>query len=265
MIAAVLLLAVGAGDVLRRRIAGRAQPVVGLLVAAAIVLVAGVGYASPLDIAPVATAAALVVAALWMLAVRIDETVTPPLWPAVVLVVALALGAVLTPWGAEPVSVLPGAPAVDPGVAIAALAALIALTTTANLITRAMLTVARGSHPSPGGPSDSRWVMRFGGRRALVVEREEAESDAAPVSASTLQGGRIIGPLERLLIVALALVGAQGLIAALLAAKGIVRFPEISADRRLGSKAEEFLIGSLTSWSLAGLAVALVACASGAL
>jgi hypothetical protein len=265
MIAAILLLAVGVGDVVRRRVAGRAQPVIGLLVATAIIFVAGIGYARPLDIAPVATAAALVVAALWMLAVRIDETVTPPLWPAVVLIVALALAAVLTPWGAEPVSVVPGAPVVDPGLALAVLAVLVALTTTANLMTRAMLTIARGSHPSSGAHPDRRWVMRVGRRRALVVEREETAPDAAQISASTLQGGRIIGPLERLLIVALALVGAQGLIAALLAAKGIVRFPEISADRRLGSKAEEFLIGSLTSWSLAGLAVALVACASGAL
>ena len=77
-------------------------------------------------------------------------------------------------------------------------------------------------------------------------------------------GGRIIGPLERLLIVFLALAGAPTLIAALLAAKGIVRFPEISADRGTGSKAEEFLIGSLTSWGLAGLGFLLIVAAQNA-
>lgn len=264
MIAAVLLLAVGVGDLARRRLSGTAQPIVGLVVAAAILLIAGVGYAGPLGIAPVTTGIAAVIAALWMLAVRIDETVTPPLWPAALLVAAVTLGAVLTPWNAEPVRVVPGAAELEPGLALAVLAVVAALTTTANLITRAMLQVARGSHPGQGVHPDSRWVMRWGRRRALVIEREDAES-GPPAAPSTLQGGRIIGPLERLLIVALALVGAQGLIAALLAAKGIVRFPEISADRRFGSKAEEFLIGSLTSWALAGLGVALVARASGAL
>lgn len=67
-----------------------------------------------------------------------------------------------------------------------------------------------------------------------------------------LRGGRVIGPLERILMAVLALFGAQAVIAALAAAKGIVRFPAISSDRPGGTRAEEFLIGSLTSWGLAG-------------
>ena len=39
------------------------------------------------------------------------------------------------------------------------------------------------------------------------------------------------------------------------AAKGIVRFPEISEDRGVGGKAEEFLVGSFTSWAIAAAAV----------
>ena len=50
----------------------------------------------------------------------------------------------------------------------------------------------------------------------------------------------------------------HSVIAAVLAAKGIVRFPEISADRARGTKAEEFLIGSLVSWATAGGGVLLV-------
>ncbi len=72
-----------------------------------------------------------------------------------------------------------------------------------------------------------------------------------------LRGGRVIGPLERLLIIALCLTGAYGALAALVAAKGVVRFPEISRDHE-GVKAEEFLIGSLASWSLAGAAALAV-------
>ncbi|MGV8882374.1 MAG: hypothetical protein ACOH19_09475 [Rhodoglobus sp.] len=71
---------------------------------------------------------------------------------------------------------------------------------------------------------------------------------------ATLRGGRVIGPLERVLLVFLALTGAYPVIAALIAAKGIVRFPEISTDRGSGSKAEEFLVGSFTSWFIAALA-----------
>lgn len=73
-----------------------------------------------------------------------------------------------------------------------------------------------------------------------------------------LRGGRLIGPLERLLILALTLVGAPAIVAGLLAAKGIVRFPEISNDASRGSKAEYFLVGSLVSWALALGATGLI-------
>lgn len=76
-----------------------------------------------------------------------------------------------------------------------------------------------------------------------------------PKRGPELKGGRIIGPIERLLIVVLAFAGAPQIIAALAAAKGIVRFPEISEDRGSGSKAEEFLVGSLASWTLSAVAV----------
>ncbi len=80
-----------------------------------------------------------------------------------------------------------------------------------------------------------------------------------PLRPGEMRGGRLIGPLERWIIVALALAGAQGVVAALMAAKGIVRFPEISKNAGEGSKAEEFLVGSLISWGLAGAGAAMVA------
>ncbi|RFA20849.1 hypothetical protein B7R25_08495 [Subtercola boreus] len=79
-----------------------------------------------------------------------------------------------------------------------------------------------------------------------------------------LKGGRLIGPLERLLIVGMVLAGYYPIVAALVAAKGIVRFPEIandagSGDGLSGTKAEYFLVGSLVSWAVAGGAIVLLA------
>lgn len=98
--------------------------------------------------------------------------------------------------------------------------------------------------------------------RDVLARARTAPEDAAtelPGVASHLRGGRFIGPLERLLIVALALVGAEGVVVGLMAAKGIGRFPEISGDRGRGSTAEEFLVGSLVSWALAGAAALMIA------
>lgn len=98
-------------------------------------------------------------------------------------------------------------------------------------------------------------------RAVLLLSGREAGDDQASgaVPSSRLKGGRVIGPLERIFIMVLTVVGAYHVVAALMAAKGIVRFPEISADAKrdpeeftAGTKAEEFLVGSLASWGLAG-------------
>lgn len=98
-------------------------------------------------------------------------------------------------------------------------------------------------------------------RAVLLLSGRESTADGATagsVPASGLKGGRVIGPLERIFIMVLTVVGAYHIVAALMAAKGIVRFPEISADAKraddaaAGTKAEEFLVGSLASWGLAG-------------
>ena len=74
---------------------------------------------------------------------------------------------------------------------------------------------------------------------------------------SSMRGGRWIGPLERILILLLASVEAPAAIAAIVAAKGVIRFPEISQDKA-GQKAEEFLIGSFASWILAVLGALVI-------
>ena len=259
MIAALLLLGVGLGDIARRRVPGRAHPVVGALVAVA--LIVGLGLALGLPVALVIAAA--LVAIVWMLALRIDDEARAPWWPVAVLLAAVALGAWAGPWPRLPAGPLDGWPAfdLDSTVALVVLAVGVSLVTTANLVTRAILSAARGgAGAAPAAPSG--WRLRLGRRTVGSIEPRSA---TPPESSTTpLLGGRIIGPLERLLIVFLALAGAPTLIAALLAAKGIVRFPEISADRGTGSKAEEFLIGSLTSWGLAGLGFLLIVAAQNA-
>lgn len=79
---------------------------------------------------------------------------------------------------------------------------------------------------------------------------------------STLRGGRIIGPMERTLIFALGATGQLTAAAAVIAAKGVLRFPEIRSatedEHTDGSSVTEyFLIGTLASW-LQAFAVTLL-------
>jgi len=259
VIAALLLLGVGVGDIARRRVPGSAHAVVGALVAVGLIVAPGLALGLPVAL----VVAAALVAIVWMLALRIDDDARAPWWPVAVLLAAVALGAWAGPWPSLPNGPLDGWAAfdLDSTVALVILAVAVSLVTTANLVTRAILAAARGG--GAGAPAAaSGWRLRLGSRTIGSIEpRTAAPAESAP---SPLLGGRIIGPLERLLIVLLALAGAPTLIAALLAAKGIVRFPEISADRGTGSKAEEFLIGSLTSWGLAGLGFLLIVAAQNA-
>ena len=113
------------------------------------------------------------------------------------------------------------------------------LTAPANQVVADILAVARQSSRGSGE------VVADGCRPSL-------ESGGQDESGSSMRGGRWIGPLERILILLLASVEAPAAIAAIVAAKGVIRFPEVSQDKA-GQKAEEFLIGSFASWILAVL------------
>lgn len=90
--------------------------------------------------------------------------------------------------------------------------------------------------------------------------------DGQPQPSDELRGGRLLGPMERLFILGLGMAG-QGTAAGLvIAAKGLIRFPELqsrgSARQQvsgLGIDAvtEYFLVGSFVSWliSLGALGV----------
>lgn len=140
--------------------------------------------------------------------------------------------------------------------AVAAVALFLGLS--ANLVCRGALRRARAAE-------EPTLVTAAGARQqgapGIAARMREALTErwvTQPLAAGEMRGGRIIGPLERWILVALALVGAQGIVAALMAAKGIVRFPEISKNSGDGSKAEEFLVGSLISWGLAGAGAAFI-------
>lgn len=88
-----------------------------------------------------------------------------------------------------------------------------------------------------------------------------------PQPSDRLKGGRLLGPLERLLILSLGVGGQVAAASAVVAAKGIIRFPELNAqtDRDNGVGIDEvteyFLVGSFTSWLLALGGIGLVVAA----
>jgi hypothetical protein len=74
-----------------------------------------------------------------------------------------------------------------------------------------------------------------------------------------LRGGRIIGPMERILILGFALAGQFAAAALVVSAKSLLRFPEISrSDQRIDALTEYFLVCSMSSWLLALAPVVLL-------
>lgn len=253
MIASLLIGLIGATDLVRGRM-GTWRVWLLLLVTWAVFVVAAV-YG--LSVHPITAGVLVAIAAGWVLLMPSVDAETPRrLWPAIALLVAI-LGAIVVDDRADADSgILVVAYRQAGGFVrdipldwvVAVFGVALFLVRSSNLITRAALRRAAES-PSAASGSTRRWELRIRGRVIGEIGDRPGES-ATPL----LQGGRLIGPIERALIVVLALFGAYVLIAALVAAKGVVRFPEISADRDVGSKAEEFLVGSFTSWAIAALA-----------
>jgi hypothetical protein len=83
-----------------------------------------------------------------------------------------------------------------------------------------------------------------------VLVRQVLRASRQTGSQSQNRAGRWIGILERLLIYVLVLIGAAATAGLVVAAKSILRFPEISG-RPATIDPEYVLIGSLASWLLA--------------
>lgn len=69
-----------------------------------------------------------------------------------------------------------------------------------------------------------------------------------------LKGGRLLGPMERLVIFGLGLAGELTAAGIVIAAKGLLRFPELQSradQHRIHTLTEYFLVGSFVSWMFA--------------
>jgi hypothetical protein len=265
--AGLILLAVGAADLVRgfvspaRRWIGYAAGAVLLLVLAG------------LSDALIAALVALLLAAVWVWLSPSGGRARASFWPAVLLGVLCAIlvasfppraGAgilaaawsLATPWGEVTIDH-----------ALLAIGVVVFLMESANVVVRTAL--QQEDVPLAAVSADSVVSADYSPHPEEPSPPHEGEGDAeaaAPGDASgsapltpggdvdvppALKGGRLIGPLERLLVFALTLASMYALLAAVLAAKGIVRFPEISRDSAAGNRAEYFLIGSLVSWVIA--------------
>ncbi|MEO7423077.1 MAG: hypothetical protein ABIU87_11855 [Ornithinibacter sp.] len=84
--------------------------------------------------------------------------------------------------------------------------------------------------------------------------------DTSVQPSDELKGGRLLGPMERVLILGLGLAGQLTAAGLVIAAKGVIRFPELQAKRDdrtsvdgvgIDAVTEYFLVGSFVSWLLA--------------
>lgn len=132
----------------------------------------------------------------------------------------------------------PLAHGVDPGRALLVLALLLAQLSTGNVVVRLVLAATGTVNPVPPGQGD-------------------------PADPSLeLKGGRLLGPMERLLILGLGLAGNLTAASIVVAAKGLLRFPELSSREgktQVHRLTEYFLVGSFVSWILALGSLALLA------
>ena len=77
-----------------------------------------------------------------------------------------------------------------------------------------------------------------------------------------LKGGRLLGPLERVFILGLGLAGYLTAASIVVAAKGLLRFPELQSkpdQARIHRLTEYFLVGSFVSWLVPLVALVLLA------
>jgi hypothetical protein len=96
--------------------------------------------------------------------------------------------------------------------------------------------------------------------RLVLASVGAVRATGQPQPSDQLKGGRLLGPMERLLILSLGVGGQVAAASAVVAAKGIIRFPELNAQKSrtdigtgvgIDEVTEYFLVGSFASWLLA--------------
>lgn len=242
---AVWLIGVGAADLLRavdHRLARRAAVPVGGVAVVAIGLLAGLTGAADL----VALVAAVAPLAGWVAlserSLRRGGGHTEALFllggTALALVAtsgfASTAGGPLADWLAWADLPFAGDQPVDRLLLVTGL--LVANLATGNVIVRLVLVSAGALRPSS----------------RAVDERETQPSEK-------LKGGRLLGPMERIFILGLGLAGQVTAASIVIAAKGLIRFPELQSARDdttirgdgIDEVTEYFLVGSFVSWLVA--------------
>lgn len=124
----------------------------------------------------------------------------------------------------------------------------------------------RSSFAVLSGPGPDRVVLVAGSFIALLATANAlvrlvlaAVGTEVEQPEERLLGGRIIGPMERILIFGFAVAGQFTAAALVVSAKSLLRFPEISrSDQRIDALTEYFLVGSMSSWLLALAPVVLL-------
>ena len=107
---------------------------------------------------------------------------------------------------------------------------------TGNVVVRLVLAATGTTNPAYGGEPD-------------------------PDPAIRLKGGRLLGPMERVFILGLGLAGHLTAASIVIAAKGLLRFPELQSkgeQERIHRLTEYFLVGSFVSWLVALSSLALL-------
>jgi hypothetical protein len=237
---AVFLTALGIADLCRR--AARAIWLPVLIGPVAVVACAALGalwHAG--DVALLVVAAAAVVAWEWLCA-RSERSGTQQGAPLAVFTAALALLAVLSGWSAPVNGALARWSAwvhlplshVTPTRLLMLVGVVLVQFATANQLVRLVLGSVGAVRPA-----------------------------GEPQPSDRLKGGRLLGPMERLLILSLGVGGQVAAASAVVAAKGIIRFPELNAQTNrngvgIDEVTEYFLVGSFTSWLLALAGIGLV-------
>ena len=236
---AVMLVAMGIADV-SRRLADRiwVPAVVAPAAVAGCAALAGLWRVG--DIALLAIAA--VASVIWVvLCARAERTGERELTPLVVFGLAAGLLILLSGWGSDVAGVVARWPswvgvAVDPGRLLMVIGVVLMQLVTGNQLVRLVLGTVGAVKPA-----------------------------GQPQPSDRLKGGRLLGPMERLLIFGLGLAGQLAAATAVVAAKSIIRFPEINAQKArengnlgIDDVTEYFLVGSFASWivALGGLALA---------
>lgn len=107
-------------------------------------------------------------------------------------------------------------------------------------------------------------LVSVGAMRPVLPDDLTTADDPQP--SDQLRGGRLLGPMERVLILGLGLAGQLTAAGIVIAAKGLIRFPELQATRKDGigvdgvgidHVTEYFLVGSFVSWLVALVSLAL--------